>query len=72
MGLTGSPQQRLQQLEEAWLHMARHPATAVPAYKAVQVSGRAAAACLLYACRPVVRLPLWGLHPCASPVHQCL
>lgn len=37
VGLTGSPQQRLRQLEEAWLHMARHPASAVPAYKAVQV-----------------------------------
>lgn len=42
VGLTGSPQQRLRQLEEAWLHMARHPASAVPAYKAVQITRDAA------------------------------
>ncbi len=69
VGLTGSPQQRLQQLEEAWLHMARHPATAVPAYKAVQVSGRAkipAPSCAQWS-------PVWPpISPCALLPSRCI
>ena len=70
VGLTGSLEQRWEQLEEAYCHVAQRPVTAMPQYKAVQVGLSAAAGpreLKLKAFYPSVcaREHVWG-HTCSG------